>query len=44
MTAMNSRWSIQILSAAALGTLAWLGSGPAALKAQEPAAEQEPGA
>ena len=44
MIAMNSRWSIQLLSAAAPGTLAWLGSGPAVLKAQEPAAEQEPGA
>lgn len=43
MNTMIPRWSIQLLSAAALGTLAWLGSAQATQEAQQPATVQEPG-
>lgn len=44
MKTMNSRWSIQLLSAVALGTLAWLGANGPDLRAQEKNSSQEPAA
>ncbi|MCH2101001.1 MAG: YdjY domain-containing protein [Planctomycetes bacterium] len=39
---MNLRWSFQLMTAAVLGALAWLGSSRADLEAQEPANSQDP--